>query len=314
MAQPPQYQITEEFVSEAIDCFRNNRLLEKDTILNLIRAAQNTFQSQPLLVKIDPGEGERVTVCGDIHGQLFELLEIFRLNGNPCEKNIYLFNGDFVDRGPCSIEVAFILYAYKLLYPKKFFVNRGNHETVHPQVGEEFRRECLEKYDQGLFDAFLHSFQHLPLATVIANKYFVVHGGPSVDPGFALDNILVLPRSDEENDLRIQLLWNDPVMPKEESNEKPKTPRGGGQLFNQTVVNAFLERERLSTIIRSHEFTMSMEEGYKVDGNCITIFSAANYKGGENGGAYFNITSTTYKIRTFTSPPLPDWYNAYKYL
>jgi serine/threonine-protein phosphatase 5 len=143
-----------------------------------------------------------------------------------------------VDRGPCSIEVASILYAYKLLHPEKFFINRGNHETIHQHVGEEFKKECLEKYDQELFDAFLDSFHALPMATVIAQRYFVVHGGPQVDTDFALDDVRALPRSNDESDLRIQLLWNDPIMPE----EKSKTPRGGGKLFDPTVVNAFLKK------------------------------------------------------------------------
>lgn len=171
-----------------------------------------------------------------------------------------------MDRGPCSIEVASVLYAYKLLHPEKFFINRGNHETVHVHVGGEFRKECLEKYDQELFDAFSDSFHALPIATVIAKRYFVVHGGPSVDMDFALDDIRALSRSNDESDLKIQLLWNDPVLPQ----EKSKTPRGGGQLFDSSVVEAFLKKEGLSMIIRSHEFTARMAEGHKVDGKCLT--------------------------------------------
>jgi serine/threonine-protein phosphatase 5 len=228
-----------------MDCFRTKARLEKDTILNLIYAAQQIFESQPSLIEINLEEGEKITVCGDIHGQLFELLEIFKLNGNPREKHLYLFNGDFVDRGPCSIEVAVILYAYKLLYPEKFIINRGNHETVHEYVGEDFKKECLEKYDEDVFKAFSNSFWFLPLAAVIGRQYFVVHGGPSVDRDFAIDDIRALRRPGGESDLTTQLLWNDPVMPE----EKSKTTRGGGKLFGPSVVDAFLMKEGLSMII-----------------------------------------------------------------
>ena len=62
-------------------------------------------------------------------GQYFDLLNIFNLNGYPSATHAYLFNGDFVDRGSWSCEIALLLYSYKWLYPSTFFLNRGNHET-----------------------------------------------------------------------------------------------------------------------------------------------------------------------------------------
>lgn len=171
-----------------------------------------------------------------------------------------------MDRGPCSVEVAVVLYAYKLLYPDKLFLNKGNHETVHVHVGGEFKKECLEKYDQEIYEAFLESFRFLPLAATIERRYFVVHGGPSIDRGFALDDVRTLQRTDDKSDLSTQLLWNDPVMPE----EKLKTPRGGGKLFAPSIVDAFLKKEGLSMIIRSHEFTAKLADGHKKDGNCLT--------------------------------------------
>lgn len=56
-------------------------------------------------------------MCGDTHGQFFDVLRIFDLNGRPSASNPYVFNGDFVDRGSFSFEVVFTFLAYKVAYP-----------------------------------------------------------------------------------------------------------------------------------------------------------------------------------------------------
>jgi serine/threonine-protein phosphatase 5 len=79
-------------------------------------------------------------------GQFYDVLEIFRRNGYPSESHHYLFNGDFVDRGSWSTEVAFLLYAYKVLYPTGVHINRGNHETDDMNKVYGFEGECKSKY------------------------------------------------------------------------------------------------------------------------------------------------------------------------
>jgi serine/threonine-protein phosphatase 5 len=80
-------------------------------------------------------------------GQFFDLMELFRLSGLPTEKHYYLFNGDFVDRGSWSTEIALLLYAYKWLRPSSFFINRGNHETDDMNRVYGFEGECKAKYN-----------------------------------------------------------------------------------------------------------------------------------------------------------------------
>ncbi|KAJ8308516.1 hypothetical protein KUTeg_013390 [Tegillarca granosa] len=83
------------------------------------------LMKQPSLVDITVTGDNKFTICGDIHGQYYDLLNIFEINGLPSESNPYLFNGDFVDRGSFSVECIFVLFSFKLLYPDHFFMSRG---------------------------------------------------------------------------------------------------------------------------------------------------------------------------------------------
>ena len=95
----------------------------------IIMKATEIFEPLESLVDVSIDELEEITVCGDVHGQYYDLINIFKLNGNPSEENPYMFNGDFIDRGSFSVEVIILMLAWKVCFPQHFFMSRGNHEA-----------------------------------------------------------------------------------------------------------------------------------------------------------------------------------------
>ncbi|CAL3965952.1 hypothetical protein PZA11_002764 [Diplocarpon coronariae] len=282
-------EMTTEFISDMLDRFKNGKKLHKKYVYQIIIAVKNIVYDEATMVEMEIEDDANLTVCGDTHGQFFDLMELFRLNGFPTEKHCYLFNGDFVDRGSWSTEIALLLYAYKWLRPRSFFINRGNHETDDMNRAYGFEGECKAKYNDRVFKLFSESFSALPLATLIGTKYLVLHGGLFSDDKVTLDDIRKFNRHNQRQPgqagLMMEMLWTDPQT---EPGRGP-SKRGVGMQFGPDVTKRFCDRNGLNAIIRSHEVRM---EGYEEEheGRCITVFSAPRYcDSTENKGAYINI-------------------------
>lgn len=280
--------------------------IDKKTCYKLVIDSIHYLKNEPTLVNIDIPEGSTLTVCGDTHGQYYDLLNIFKINGNPSDKNMYLFNGDFVDRGSFSSEVILTLLTYKLLYPKSFFLSRGNHESLTMNKMYGFEGEVKSKYSEKAYPLFLEAFQALPLAHTIKNKVFVVHGGLFSEDGVTLDMIKKINRFCEppiNGGLMSDMLWSDPQpLP-----GRGPSKRGQGMSFGPDITQQFLDLNKLEMVIRSHEVK---QNGYEIeaDGKLVTVFSAPNYcDQAENLGGYIKFSpSMIPQYFNFAAVPHPN--------
>jgi serine/threonine-protein phosphatase 5 len=108
--------------------------------------AKEILAAAPSLVEVSVPEGGQVMVYGDVHGQLFDLLNALTLSGMPSEKNILIFNGDLVDRGSWSVEVIMLVLAMKVTFPQFVHISRGNHEAKSMNKVYGFEGEVKAKY------------------------------------------------------------------------------------------------------------------------------------------------------------------------
>jgi serine/threonine-protein phosphatase 5 len=181
--------ITLEFVESMLEYMRLEKKVHRKYIYKIMAATKEYFEKQGPIVDIVIPEDGQITVCGDIHGQYYDLLNIFKLNGLPCEKNKYLFNGDFVDRGSFSVECILALLAFKHLYPEGLYLSRGNHETNDMNRVYGFEKECKVKYTDLTFKLFSEIFNAIPLGNLIDEKILVIHGGLFSRDGVTIEEV-----------------------------------------------------------------------------------------------------------------------------
>jgi diadenosine tetraphosphatase ApaH/serine/threonine PP2A family protein phosphatase/tetratricopeptide (TPR) repeat protein len=233
----------------------------------------------------------KLNVCGDTHGQFWDLLNIFRLQGDPSPTNPFLFNGDYVDRGSFGYELVLTLMLYKLHCPLALHMTRGNHETINMNRSFGFYGEVIHKADLSTFDCFTHVFNALPLAYVLGNQVLILHGGLFSNEQAMLTDLRKIDRyrqPPESGGLMVDCLWSDPTFLK---GRRPSV-RGAGCQFGADVTKAWLDKNGLNLIVRSHEMKHA---GYEVthEGKLVTIFSAPNYCLAE--GSMVSLTDGTAK-------------------
>lgn len=245
-------------------------MLSEDDVARLCRVAVDVVQFEENVKPINVP----VTICGDVHGQFHDLMELFKIGG-PCPDTNYLFMGDYVDRGYYSVETVSYLVAMKIRYQHRITILRGNHESRQITQVYGFYEECLNKYGSTtVWKYCCQVFDFLTLAAIIDGKILCVHGGLSPEIRM-LDQIRVLSRAQEvphEGGFS-DLLWSDP----DNVEAWQVSPRGAGWLFGSKVAREFNHVNGLNLIARAHQLVM---EGFKYhfpEKDVVTVWSAPNY-------------------------------------
>ncbi|KAL7682977.1 putative serine/threonine-protein phosphatase with EF-hands [Plasmopara halstedii] len=290
-------------VLKILSSFKTTTIFHHKYVLQVLKEGVKSLAPLPTLQEITLVEGEKLTVVGDLHGQLQDLFSIFSINGLPTRTNKYLFNGDFVDRGMYGVEVVMTILLFRLLYPTSVFLNRGNHESRNQNSWMGFEDEVWDKYSAGttddldrpacVFECFQTFFESIPLCAVLQQKVFVVHGGLFSRDNVTLAHLRKISRKREpplhessfEDKIFEDMLWSDPRM----IQSRQPSERGAGVEFGVSVTNNFCLVNKIALIIRSHECVI---EGFEIlhGGRLITLFSASRYCGTQmNKGAFLTL-------------------------
>ena len=317
MSQSADAELDNLTLGEIQATLRIRHGLKENLMLALFNRVTAILINEPNVFYLD----SPITVCGDIHGQILDLFKLFEKSGenfndNGPPKHKYLFLGDYVDRGYCSIEVFAFLAFIKIKYPDYIYLLRGNHEyrATNQQYG--LFQDCLTLYGHsGVWYAINSVIDYLPIAAVIDNKIFCVHGGLSPKINY-IGQITALDRTkdyndnasgggyygDDENKLKkrksdlnflnkslADLTWSDP----DEVAKFVPNRRGSGYLFGPNQTFSFLymnnliprhskpqkvdwEKSTDGFIARAHQLA---QEGYNWFHNnrLVIVWSAPNY-------------------------------------
>jgi len=261
--------MSEADLDRQIEQLRKAELISEKEVQALCNKAREILIEESNVQRIS----SPVTICGDIHGQFYDLKELFRVGGE-CPYTNYLFMGDFVDRGFYSVETFLLLLALKVRYPDRITLIRGNHESRQITQVYGFYDECIRKYGSAnVWRYCCEIFDYLSLSAIIDDKIFCVHGGlsPTIS---TIDQIRTIDRKQEVPHMgpMCDLLWSDP----DDIQNWGISPRGAGYIFGGDVVSKFILDNNLDLIARAHQLVM---EGYKLmfDDTIVTVWSAPNY-------------------------------------
>jgi len=274
--------IDKSFLNEIIKDPNKISELKFHYISQILRKAEEIFKEEKLLLEFNFDDSKiEIYVIGDIHGNLDTLLRLIEIIGkkNP---ELVIFLGDIVDRGIKQLECLILILALKIRYPNKYYLLKGNHETLEMNQYYGFFQEFMSKFnDQKKFDEILTVYNALPFCALINKSILCLHGGIPEDI-----EILRKLRGLKSKDIGLvfksiakslkQIMWNDPKSGLKGFSESFRGPEI--KFFEEDVFDSFMKEYNLKYVIRSHEI---FPEGYRwfFKERLLSIFSSANYRG-----------------------------------
>jgi len=255
--------------ASTLDQLKEKKLPSAEEIESLCEKVEELLDQEENVVRVPAP----CTLVGDIHGQFYDLLEMFKVGGE-CPTTNYVFCGDYVDRGHYSVEVVLVLLILKVRYPSRIILLRGNHESRQITQVYGFYDECLRKFgSEKVWRHCMKVFDLLPLGCLVGDKILCLHAGlsPSLDKIDQMQDMIRKQEVPHEGPM-CDLMWSDP----DEITGWSLSPRGAGYVFGQDIVQQFCMMNNIDLIVRSHQLIMSGHE-YRFDNQLITVWSAPNY-------------------------------------
>jgi len=272
--------------------------LEYNDVTDIISRAQEIFEKEDLLIELNAEKDEEIFVLGDIHGNLESLMDLIDIINKQDPKYV-IFLGDIVDRGQFQLECFIIVLSLKILYPNKYFLLKGNHETLEMNKYYGFYDVYMMEFNQySQFDEIISLYNRLPICIIVNDSILCLHGGIPENYEI-LDELKNLDKKKLDETIPeavehaiFQIMWNDP---KEGLTRFMDNFRGPGiKYYGYEVFNEFMEKYDLKYCIRAHEV---FPEGYRwfFDHKLLSIFSSENYRGeyNPNPASYAVIRNTT---------------------
>lgn len=247
-------------------------LFNEDLILKLLDETLTILKTLCLVYELKSD----IYIVGDLHGNIRDLIRILRqINFFDSEARI-LFLGDYVDRGDFSLEVITLLFSLICQYPNRIYLLRGNHEFSNVNDTYGFKEQLHNLYkNDNFWNKFNLLFDFLPIAAIIDNNTFCVHGGISSHL-HSIPQIETFERpiiTFQGNDLLADLMWSDPSA---RITYYQESERGYGCNFGFDAVFEFCRNQNMERLIRAHQCVKNGIE-FILNGKVITVFSCSNY-------------------------------------